>query len=114
MQALYEEIRQDGYGDVVHCTSVHPYFVSTRKDLMDWLKLRFPPITAERTANEAVDAMLRNELQVSVPSWNMSLLTMFKILSFKNQQLIRDYILKENDTYNIKSLGNRNRALNKN
>lgn len=40
-EALSEELRQDGYGDCVHVTSVHPYFVSTRADLMDLVHLRF-------------------------------------------------------------------------
>lgn len=39
-EALAEELRQEGYGDQIHFTSVHPYFVSTRKDLMEAVSLR--------------------------------------------------------------------------
>lgn len=40
IEALAEEIRQEGYGNCIHLSSVHPYFVSTRKDLMAALNLR--------------------------------------------------------------------------
>lgn len=33
-EALSEELRQEGLGDCIHVTSVHPYFVATRADLM--------------------------------------------------------------------------------
>lgn len=40
IEALAEELRQEGYGDSIHFTTVHPYFVSTRKDLMEAVNLR--------------------------------------------------------------------------
>lgn len=40
LEALAEELRQEGYGDCIHFSTVHPYFVATRKDLMDALNLR--------------------------------------------------------------------------
>lgn len=40
IDALSEELRQDGFGDCIHFTSVRPYFVSTRKDLMESLHIR--------------------------------------------------------------------------
>lgn len=40
IEALSEEIRQEGFGDCIHFSTVHPYFVSTRKDLMTTLNLR--------------------------------------------------------------------------
>lgn len=39
-EALSEELRQDGLGDSIHVTSVHPYFVATRADLMKMVKPR--------------------------------------------------------------------------
>lgn len=43
-EALAQELRVDGYGNCIHITGVHPYFVATRKDLMDAVKdLRFGP-----------------------------------------------------------------------
>lgn len=97
VQSLYEEIRQEGYGDVIRCTTVHPYFVSSRNDLMAALKLRFPPITVEETAIETVNGILRNEQQVCIPKSALFLASIIQSLSFKNQQLFRDYILKEKD-----------------
>lgn len=40
IEALSEELRQEGYGDCIHFTTIHPYFVSTRKDLMEAINLR--------------------------------------------------------------------------
>lgn len=41
-EALDQELRLDGFGNYIHVTAVHPYFVATRKDLMDCAaKLRF-------------------------------------------------------------------------
>lgn len=39
-EALSEELRQDGLGDRIYVTSVHPYFVATRADFMNLIKLR--------------------------------------------------------------------------
>lgn len=44
IQALAQELRQEGYGDCINFTSVHPYFVSTRKDLMEALNLRWAAV----------------------------------------------------------------------
>lgn len=41
VEALAHELRQEGYEDCVRFTSTHPYFVSTRKDMMDALSLRW-------------------------------------------------------------------------
>lgn len=38
--AFREELRQEGYGDCIYITRSHPYFVSTRKDLMEAINLR--------------------------------------------------------------------------
>lgn len=40
-EALAEELRQDGLGDSIYVTSVHPYFVATRADMMKIIKPRF-------------------------------------------------------------------------
>lgn len=97
IRALYEELRQDGI-DFIKLTSVLPYFVSTRKDLMATVNLRFPVITAEEVADVTVDAMLRNELIVSVPRCNLWISSMLSFLSLSNQNLIRDHVLKERET----------------
>ena len=39
-EALAQELRIDGHGDYLNVTGVYPYFVATRKDLMDTIQLR--------------------------------------------------------------------------
>lgn len=97
LQALQEEMRQEGLGDIL-CTTVHPYFVSTRQDVMDAVNLRYPPITPERTADETVNAMLRNESVSSVPGYLIYLVKLMQLLPVRSQQLCRDYVLQENAT----------------
>lgn len=94
LQSLQEEMRHEGYGDI-HCTTVHPYFVSTRQDVMDAVTLRFPPVTPERTADETINAMLRNESIATVPGYLIYLVKMMQLLPVRCQQLCRDYILQE-------------------
>lgn len=97
IRALYEELRQEGT-DCIKFTSVLPYFVSTRKDLMATVNLRFPVITVEEVAEVTVDAILRNELIVSVPRCNLWISRLVSFLSLSNQNLIRDHVLKERET----------------
>lgn len=40
-EALSEELRQEGLAESIYVTSVHPYFVATRADLMEIVKPRF-------------------------------------------------------------------------
>lgn len=40
-ESLSEELRQEGYGNSIYVSSVHPYFVATRADLMDTVKPKF-------------------------------------------------------------------------
>lgn len=42
-EALAEELRQEGLDELIHVSSVHPYFVATRADLMDMVKPKFVP-----------------------------------------------------------------------
>lgn len=97
IRALYEELRQEG-NDFIKLTSVLPYFVSTRKDLMDAVNLRFPVISAEEVADVAVDSILRNELIVSIPKSNLWISALVNFLPLSNQSLIRDHVLKEKET----------------
>lgn len=97
MEALYEELRQEGYGDVIHCTTVPPYFVSSRNDIMSAIDLRFPPVTVKETANETVNAILRNEPKVAIPRSVLFLTSFIRSLPLRNQHLVRDYILREKE-----------------
>lgn len=96
LQALQEEMRQEGISGI-HCTTVHPYFVSTRQDVMDAVNLRYPPLTPERTADETINSMLRNESVSTVPGYLIYLVKLMQLLPVKSQQIIRDYILQEQD-----------------
>lgn len=97
IRALQEELRQER-NDFIKLTSVLPYFVSTRKDLMEAVNLRFPVVSPEEVADTTVDAMLRNELIVSIPKYNVWISSILNVLPLSNQNLIRDYILKERET----------------
>lgn len=97
IQALHEELRQEG-NDFIKVTSVLPYFVATRKDLMQAVNLRFPVLSAEEVAAVAVDSILRNEIVVSVPKFNWWLSVLVNLLSMSNQGLIRDHVLRERES----------------
>lgn len=94
LQALQEEMRQEGLSDI-RCTTIHPYFVATRHDVMAAVKLRYPPLTPKRTADETINSMLRNETVASVPGYLIYLVKCMQLLPVKSQQLCRDYILKD-------------------
>lgn len=98
MQSLNQDLRSEGYGKEIHTTCVLPYFVSTRKDLMDLLDLRFPAMTVEMVANEAIDSMLRNERNVTIPRTFKFLIPFMKSLPGKTQMQIRDKVLREGET----------------
>ncbi len=100
IQALHEELRQEG-NDFIKLTSVLPYFVSTRKDLMEAVNLRFPVISAEEVADVTVDSILRNEFTVSIPKFNWWISAIVNLLSLENQSLIRDHVLKEKETRKV-------------
>ncbi|XP_055696737.1 estradiol 17-beta-dehydrogenase 11-like [Phlebotomus papatasi] len=94
MGAFEEELRGEGYG-FIKFTTVYPYFVSTRKDLIEALNLRFPAITAKETASATVQALLRNQKDVAVPSYLFFLSKFSKFFTAEVQQLIRDRIFRE-------------------
>lgn len=98
VEALSEEMRQEGFGDCLHFTSVHPYFVSTRKDLMEAINLRFPAISAEHTAKCAVDALLRNKRSVVMPEADRFLTKLLRCFPIKVQHVFRDHVLRERET----------------
>lgn len=72
--------------------------MSTRKDLMEAVNLRFPMISAEEVADVAVDSILRNEVIVLIPKYNLWISALMGFLSLSNQSLIRDHVFKEKET----------------
>ncbi|XP_059609787.1 uncharacterized oxidoreductase YoxD-like [Phlebotomus argentipes] len=98
MMAFEEELRGEGHGNYIKFTTVYPYFVSTRKDLMENLNLRFPAVTAKDTARVAVKAMLRNQKDAGVPEYLFFLSKVNRLLTAEVQQLVRDRIFREKNT----------------
>lgn len=96
IDALREQIRQDKLSEYIKLTSIYPYFVATRKDLMDVADLRFPPITPEHVGHAAVDSLLRNKNSVSCPTYLMSVQGWMSIMPLRFNQFVRDILFKEN------------------
>lgn len=95
-EALSEELRQDGYGNCVHVTSVHPYFTATRNDLEYLQQLnRFAFCTPADIADVTVDGVLRNQLHVCKPASSRWLGLFLTTFPYKVQHLTRDIILRE-------------------
>lgn len=91
---LYEELRQEG-NEHIRCTSILPYVVTSRKDIIEVANWRIPPITVEYTAKHVVDATLRNELMVTIPRNQLAPSLWRSLLPFSIQNLFRDHILRE-------------------
>jgi len=94
MLALHEEMRQDGHG-YVKCTSILPYMVSTRKDIIEAAHFRFPVLSPKDTADIAVDGILRNEVMLSIPRFNLWLTRFFSLFPYSIEKLNRDIVLRE-------------------
>lgn len=63
-------------------------------------------MTAEETAAVIVTAMLRNEYIVSVPRADRFLAALVRSMPLKNQNLVRDYVLREKQS-NIRKYPNK-------
>ncbi|XP_055696400.1 uncharacterized oxidoreductase YoxD-like [Lutzomyia longipalpis] len=100
MEALREEIRLNGNGGEIFTTTIYPYFISTRKDLMEKMQKtslfqRFPPLIPDDAADIAVDAMLENKISITIPTvWPISRV-IFKCLPSRIQDLVREVLVKE-------------------
>uniref|UniRef100_A0A182PD19 Short-chain dehydrogenase/reductase 3 n=1 Tax=Anopheles epiroticus TaxID=199890 RepID=A0A182PD19_9DIPT len=68
MASLNEQLRIQGLSKSVRTTCVNPYYVTTRKDVIEFLqKPRFPPLTVDNAAQEIVKGILRQDIVVTVP-----------------------------------------------
>lgn len=96
MAAVTEQLRLQGYGDQIQTTCVCPYYIATRKDIVEFLqKPRFKLLSTTYTARTAVEGILRNESFVSVPPMFDLGLKIMHLFPLKVQQLVRDIIMKE-------------------
>lgn len=92
--SLNEELRQEG-NECIKCTSVLPYIVSTRKDIIEAANYRFPVISPKSTGKIVVNAILRNELMVTIPKYHIWFICLQNLLPVSIQMLVRDFVLKE-------------------
>ncbi|XP_055904059.1 uncharacterized oxidoreductase SSP0419-like [Eupeodes corollae] len=102
MLGLEEELRQENHENGIDFTTVYPYFVSTRLDLMNILNLRFPAISAQVTAKETVKGIINRKRRVVIPYCDAFLSGFFRNLPYYVQCLVRDFILREPESRIIK------------
>lgn len=58
---------------------------------------RFPPLNPDYIAREIVNGVLMNKTAITIPGYFMHILNFFKTLSYSNQNLVRDYVFKEQE-----------------
>ncbi|XP_052867033.1 17-beta-hydroxysteroid dehydrogenase 13-like [Anopheles cruzii] len=96
MASLTEQLRIQGLSKAVRTTCINPYYVATRKDVVDFLeKPRFPLLDVDDAAEQMVKGILRNDVVVTVPRL-FGVFTRFMLLfPVSVQQLVRDYLIRE-------------------
>ncbi|XP_053673542.1 17-beta-hydroxysteroid dehydrogenase 13-like [Anopheles nili] len=101
MAALAEQLRIQGLTRSIRTTCVNPYYVTTRKDVVDFLqKPRFPPLTVDEAARPIVEGILREDFVVTIPRL-FGVFTRFMLLfPVPVQQLVRDYLMREYELNN--------------
>ncbi|XP_035777838.1 17-beta-hydroxysteroid dehydrogenase 13-like [Anopheles albimanus] len=98
MASLTEQLRIQGVSRYVRTTCVNPYYVTTRKEVVEFLqKPRFEALTVDKAAVEIVQGILRQDFVVTVPRL-FGVFTRFMLLfPVRVQQLVRDYIMREHE-----------------
>uniref|UniRef100_A0A182W7G1 Short-chain dehydrogenase/reductase 3 n=1 Tax=Anopheles minimus TaxID=112268 RepID=A0A182W7G1_9DIPT len=101
MASLTEQLRIQGISRNVRTTCVNPYYVTTRKDVIEFLqKPRFAPLTVDEAASEIVKGILRQDIVVTVPRL-FGVFTRFMLFfPVPVQQLVRDYLIREYELNN--------------
>uniref|UniRef100_A0A1Q3FMU7 Short-chain dehydrogenase/reductase 3 n=1 Tax=Culex tarsalis TaxID=7177 RepID=A0A1Q3FMU7_CULTA len=96
MAAVTEQLRLQGFSDKIQTTCVCPYYIATRKDIVEFLKKpRFKLLTTEHTARVIAKGILRNEVTVAIPPFFDLGVKIMQLFPVKVQQLVRDYIIRE-------------------
>ncbi|XP_053696029.1 17-beta-hydroxysteroid dehydrogenase 13-like [Sabethes cyaneus] len=104
MGALTEQLRLQGFDRQIRTTCVSPYYIATRKDVIDFLqKPRFKLLTTEYSARVIVDGILRNEINVSVPPLFDLGIRLMQLFPIKIQQLVRDFVIREHQLNSTKT-----------
>ncbi|XP_058122635.1 17-beta-hydroxysteroid dehydrogenase 13-like [Anopheles ziemanni] len=101
MASLSEQLRIQGHSKYVKTTCVNPYYVATRKDVVEFLqKPRFSPLTVDQAGREIVAGILRDDVVVTVPRL-FGVFTRFMLLfPVSVQELVRDYLIREYELNN--------------
>ncbi|XP_055599663.1 estradiol 17-beta-dehydrogenase 11-like isoform X1 [Uranotaenia lowii] len=98
MSALTEQLRLQGHSKYIRTTCVCPYYIATRKDIVDFLKKpRFEILTTERTAQVIVEGILQNKDFIAIPPFFEIGVKIMQLFPLRVQQLVRDYIIREYD-----------------
>ncbi|XP_055535440.1 uncharacterized oxidoreductase YoxD-like isoform X2 [Wyeomyia smithii] len=92
MESFKDEIHLEGLQDQIHMTTVYPFFMNTRKDLMSGLARinvigRVPIYSPNLMACATVDAITHNEEQLFVPKISGALLKGYVLVPNKVRQL---------------------------
>ncbi|XP_055544082.1 17-beta-hydroxysteroid dehydrogenase 13-like [Wyeomyia smithii] len=96
MAAITEQLRLQGFSNSIQTTCVCPYYIATRKDIVDFLKKpRFKLLTTEHTARVIIDGILRNQVTIAIPPFFDLGVRIMQLFPIKIQQLVRDYIIRE-------------------
>ncbi|XP_046382701.1 short-chain dehydrogenase/reductase family 16C member 6-like isoform X2 [Ischnura elegans] len=94
MEAMSEELREEGRGTDIKFTTIFPFIVGT--GLVQKPKLRFPTllgvVSPEDAAGKIVEAMRRNYVEVSIPSILMYMNNFARLFPSKMVHLIKDFV----------------------
>ncbi|XP_055643803.1 estradiol 17-beta-dehydrogenase 11-like [Toxorhynchites rutilus septentrionalis] len=96
MAAMREQLRLQGHSEYIRTTTVCPYYIATRKDIVDFLqKPRFQLLTTEHAARVITKGILRNETMIALPRFFDLGVKFMQLFPVKVQQLVRDYMIRE-------------------
>ncbi|XP_058461415.1 17-beta-hydroxysteroid dehydrogenase 13-like [Malaya genurostris] len=99
MESFQDELCEDGLQDQIFTTSVYPFFMNTRKELISGLARinivgRVPIFTPKLIARETVNGIRRNKKQVFVPDYMGFLLKRYVHLPSEVRKLGQTILFK--------------------
>ncbi|CRK88201.1 CLUMA_CG001982, isoform A [Clunio marinus] len=102
MSALEENLRIKQWRKYIKTTTICPYFIKTREDIVDFLnsEIRFPALETKEAAYETVEAILREDRVVAIPGYQKPLCKFLNLFPLSVQEAARDRILREFDFTN--------------
>ncbi|CAO1408471.1 unnamed protein product [Diamesa serratosioi] len=99
MSALTEHLWYEKLNDKIKTTTIYPYYVSTRQDIVDHLNpnLRFGVLQTDEVTDQTVKAILCNQNTLTLPANLKPLIKFMNIFPNNVQQMIRDHVIKEGE-----------------